>query len=319
VLTPTPVSWTKGYDYTNPSQRTGNVDPTLSVDHTTEVVVSVERQIAPEFAVSASYIWRNYSNARWNDTIDWTSADYVQRTTDPTKDPCPSGARCDAVTYFEPLRPIPTGYVLTNQPDFRRGYQGVEFMARKRMSQGWMLNASFSYNDARVHYDSSRAYEDPTNIENVNNAQYAPQYGADQTSAAVGNAFVNARWIFRASGSYRSRIWGLNLAGFFDSRSGYPFVANIQTPTRANGAGTAIVYLDKLGDNRLPVLRTLDIRVDRECRIRRLRLFPAVEVFNVLNASTPLSIRPTQNATNANQISSILPPRVIRFGLRAEW
>jgi len=38
-----------------------------------------------------------------------------------------------------------------------------------------------------------------------------------------------------------------------------------------------------------------------------------------VNANTPLSVRPVQNAANANLVSSILPPRVIRFLLRAEW
>ena len=44
-----------------------------------------------------------------------------------------------------------------------------------------------------------------------------------------------------------------------------------------------------------------------------------MDVFNLLNGNTPLSIQPVQNVGNANQVSSILAPRVIRFGLRAEW
>jgi hypothetical protein len=42
------------------------------------------------------------------------------------------------------------------------------------------------------------------------------------------------------------------VAGFFNSRSGYPFVANVRTPTRPFSAGTANIYLDTLGGNRLP-------------------------------------------------------------------
>jgi len=38
-----------------------------------------------------------------------------------------------------------------------------------------------------------------------------------------------------------------------------------------------------------------------------------------VNANTPLSVRPVQDAANANLVGSILPPRVIRFLLRAEW
>ncbi|MBE3131919.1 MAG: hypothetical protein IMZ55_00455 [Acidobacteria bacterium] len=316
VLTAVPLSWTSGYDYNNPSKMTtsGTVDPKLSADHATEIIVGVEKLLMPEFSVSASYIWRRYDNARWNDWTDWTSADYLAVAYQPTG--CPSGARCDAVTYYNPARPVPVAYVLTNQPDFWRGYQGFELAARKRLSSGWMLNASFSYNDARVHYDSERAYEDPTNIENLNNAQYAPSY---PTSTGLPDVYVNARWIFRVSGSYRTPFWGINLAGFFDSRSGYPFIANIQTPSRPNGGGISYVYLDKLGDNRLAALRTLDFRIDRSFTFGRLKLVPAMDVFNLLNANTPLSVRPVQNAPNANLVRSILPPRVIRFGLRAEW
>jgi hypothetical protein len=229
---------------------------------------------------------------------------------------CPAGARCDAVTYFNPAETIPVEYVLTNQPDFWRGYHGFEVTARKRLSNGWMLTASLSFNDAPVHYDSDRAYEDPTNVANLNDGQYSPAYA---TATGLPEVYVNASWIARVSGSYLTPLAGINLAGFFDSRSGYPFTANIQTESRPNGGGMAYVYLDKLGDNRLDSLRTFDVRVDRQFTLGRLKIVPAMDVFNVLNANTPLSRRPTQNADNANQISSLLPPRVIRFGVRAEW
>jgi hypothetical protein len=114
-------------------------------------------------------------------------------------------------------------------------------------------------------------------------------------------------------------LWGINVAGFYDSRSGYPFAANIQTPLRPYGAGYAYVYLDKLGDNRLDTFQTLDFRVDRRFTFGRLMIIPAMDVFNLLNANTPLAIRTVQNAPNANLLSSILAPRVVRFGLRAEW
>ena len=315
VLTPVPLSWTAGYDYRNPSSATtsGTVDPQLRADYSNEILVSFDRELMPDFAVTASYIWRRYDNARWNDRTNWTSADYVPVTYQPTG--CPSGARCDAVTYFNPVSPIPVAYVFTNQPDSWRGYHGFEVTARKRLTKGWMMNAGFSYNDARVHYDSARAYEDPTNVENLDNAQYAPE----STSSGLGNVFMNATWIFRVSGSYSTPFWGINLAGFYNSRSGYPFISNIQTPSRPNGGGITNVYLDELGDNRLDTFQALDFRVDRRFTFGRLKIIPAMDVFNLLNANTPLSIRPVQNAANANQVSSILAPRVVRFGLRAEW
>jgi hypothetical protein len=316
VLTPVPVSWPAGYDYKNPSKATtsATADPSLSAERASEIIVSVERLLPGELAVSASYIWRRYSGARWNDRTDWTSADYQPVSYSPSG--CPSGARCDAVFYYDPRGPVPVEYVLANQPDYWRGYHGFELTARRRLSKGWMLSASFSSNDARAHYDSWRAFEDPTNIGQLNDAQYAPSY---LTSSGLPEVYLNAKWIFRASATYRVPLGGIDLAAFYDSRSGYPFAANIKTPMRSWGAGYAYVYLDRMGDNRLDTLRTLDLRVGRGFTLGRLKVVPAMDVFNALNASTILSRRPTQNASNANQVSAILSPRVVRLGLRAEW
>ena len=77
---------------------------------------------------------------------------------------------------------------------------------------------------------------------------------------------------------------------------------------------------EKTGDERLPNFQTLDFRVDKPFTFfGRVKLVASMDVFNLFNGSTTLSIRGTQNAQNANQISSILAPRVMRFGGRATW
>jgi hypothetical protein len=45
----------------------------------------------------------------------------------------------------------------------------------------------------------------------------------------------------------------------------------------------------------------------------------SVDAFNVFNNDTILSRRRTQNASNANNISALVAPRVIRFGARMTW
>ena len=311
-----PLSWSSGYDYNNPSDisTTGTNDPNLTDDYADEVLVGFDRQIGTEIAVGASYIWRKYQNFRWSDTPNWNSSNYQAVTYTPTN--CPDGARCDTITYYNPTSTIPVGYTYTNQPDYWRGYQGFELSVRKRMSHNWMMNGGFSYNNAPVHYDSPAAYEDPTNIDNLNGGQYAPE----STSSGLGNVFVNARWIFRLSGAYTLPWYQIGVAALFNARQGYPLTASVQTPSRTNGASQTDVYLDKLGDNRLPNFRTVDFRLDKPITLfDRLKVVASMDVFNLFNGNTALSIRGRQNASNANQISSILAPRVIRFGFRATW
>ena len=198
VLISTPLAYSSGYDYNNPSDisTTGTNDPNITDDRTDEILVGFDRQIGTEIAVGVSYIWRKYQNFRWSDTPNWDSSNYEPVTYQPTS--CPAGARCESVTYYQRTSQIPVAYIYTNQPDYWRGYQGFEMSVRKRMSHNWMMNGGFSYNNAPVHYDSPAAYEDPTNIDQQNGGQYAPE----STSSGLGNVFVNARWIFRLSGAY---------------------------------------------------------------------------------------------------------------------
>ncbi len=196
VLTPIPVQATGGYNYLNPTQTstTGKVDPNLTSDKTDEILVSFDKQVGNDFGVSASYIWRKYTNFRWSPLDNWSSANYKEVAWTPAAATCPAGATCPEVTYYERTSQPGTAYTYTNQPDYWRGYQGFEVSARKRMSNRWMMNGSYSYNNAPVHYDSPASYQDPTNIEWQNGGQFAPE----SSSSGLGNVFVNAKWLFRA-------------------------------------------------------------------------------------------------------------------------
>jgi carboxypeptidase family protein/TonB-dependent receptor-like protein len=323
VYAATPLSWTSGYDYKNPTQQTttGSNDTGMSAPKTDELLVSFDKQLGSDIAVSGSYIWRKYTDFLWSDTrfadgSDFGSAHYVPVNYTAPASSCPAGARCPEITYYQPTVTIPTPFVYTNRPDYWRGYQGFELSARKRMSKNWMLNGGFSYNDTPVHYDSPASYEDPSNIENLDHGQYAPE----SSSSGLGNVFVNAKWIFRVSGAYTLPWYDINVATVYNTRNGYPFIANIQTPNRPNGAGRSNVYLEKLGDNRLPNFQQVDFKVSKRFTVQgRVSFDASLDVFNVFNWNTSLSVRPTQNASNANQISSILAPRVARFGVRASW
>jgi hypothetical protein len=169
-----------------------------------------------------------------------------------------------------------------------------------------------------VHYDSPAAYQDPTNIDKYNGGQFAEE----STSSGLGNVFVNAKWIFRLSGIYTTPLWAINVSGFYNARGGYPFQATVLAGSSplAYGGGNTDILLDLWGDNRLPNFQTLDFRVDKSFTLySRVKIVPAMDIFNLLNGNTSLSIRGTQNASNANTISSILAPRVIRFGARVTF
>jgi hypothetical protein len=77
--------------------------------------------------------------------------------------------------------------------------------------------------------------------------------------------------------------------------------------------------LDPLGDVRLPNVQTVDFRVDRAFTFGRTKLLPTLDVFNLGNVNTVLAQRRNQEAANANFISGIVAPRIMRFGVRVTW
>jgi len=293
------------------------VDPSLKLFHIDEVVVGYERELARDLGVGASYIWRRYSDFTRNFNFDpvtgrvMSSSDWNPVTFKPGAASCPvEGARCETVTYYTPSFPIPTSYVTMTAPGFYKTYKGLELTLRKRMSHGWMLNASLTLDNAREFFPSPDSYQDPTNIEQRNGGRFTEQ------STTLDTVYIDTTWIARANGAYRLPWYDIGIAGFYNARSGYPFVQSVLIASRPNRAGSILTYLDEVGAVRLDTFQSVDLRVDKTFTIGRARVQAILDVFNLTNASTVLSRRQTQNANNANQISAILAPRVLRFGVR---
>jgi hypothetical protein len=318
------LSKSTAYDPDNPTSTTSptQVDSGVKNDRTREFIVGFDRQLGSTMAVGANYIWRKYDQFRWNDRFvadaagnfvrDFGSADYRAVTFRPSS--CPSGARCESVTYFEPGLRIPSTNIYTNVPDRYRNFNGVELTFQRRYADRWQMSASVALNDARDYWETGNAYEDPTNVEREHGAQYAPESGG----SGVGDIFTNSRWLVKLSGRY-TLPGDVNVAAFYNGRQGYPFPQFIQTPNRANGAGRDEVLLDELGSVRLDNLHMIDFRLDKMIRFGSRSLTPTFEIFNLTNNNTVLAINRNQAASNANTISGIVAPRVIRLGLQVRF
>ena len=123
---------------------------------------------------------------------------------------------------------------------------------------------------------------------------------------------------------------GVNVAGNLQFRQGYPYPRVIQVTNRGNQLGNVNVLLNGLGEERHPNVTVLDLRIDRPFTVRNVRLIPSLDVFNAGNTNTVLARRrqvATYNhstgaltpASNYDQISGIIAPRVVRFGVRMTW
>lgn len=303
----------------------GRVDPNIKNDRTREFIVGLQQELMRNLGFEVNYIWRKYDQFAWSDTDNWDSSNYTAVTVNPS---CTGAAAslCQPFTFYRATSSLPQPFVYTNQPDRYRNYNGVELSLQKRYSDRWMGNVSFAYNDARDYWDSPRAYEDPTNIENLNGAEYAPESGG----SGIDNIFTNAKWLFKVNGMYTLPLWNINVSGNMQYRQGYPYPHAITVTSRGNGLGNVNVLLDPLGDNRHPNVVYGDLSVSKAFQFGTMRFTPEMAVFNVGNINTVMARRRfmySYNATsgagsspsNADLISGIVAPRVIRFGVRVQW
>jgi len=317
------------FDPTNPTSflSPGRINPDLKNDRTREAVIGIQQEIMRNLAVEVNYVWRKYDQFTWTDRDNWSTANF-QAFTFTTPSNCGATATCPPVTYYKATSSQPSPYVRNNQPDRWRDYGGLEFALTKRYSDRWAANVSFAWNDAVDKWGSLAGVEDPTNLENLNGASYAPE----SAGSGVDNVFNNAKWLFKASGQYSLPLWNIGVAGSTSVTQGYPFPQQIAVTSRGNGIADTSVYLFPLGDVRLPNVFVADFRVDKAFTFGGMRIVPSLDIFNLTNSSEILSRRRTQYSFNAgnnsgsssstlppNNISSIIAPRVIRFGARVMW
>ena len=133
----------------------------------------------------------------------------------------------------------------------------------------------------------------------------------------------DSTWGFRASGSYVAPA-DVTIAGSISANRGYPFVSTYQV-TRAAVApaitltrASQTVPLSQRGDERLPNVTLIDLRISRSFKLGSRSITPQIDIFNITNAAPVVAL----NAAVGNTYlaaSEILAPRIIRLGFSLDF
>jgi hypothetical protein len=318
------------FDPTNPTsfRSPGTVDPNVKNDRTREFIVGFQQELARNLGFEANYIWRKYDQFTWQDRVNWDSSNFQAFTLNPTT--CSAQATCGPITYYRGTSALPSAFVFTNIPDRFRNYNGFEFALMKRLSDRWMANASFAYNDSVDHWDSPASFEDPTCTAGACPDRGSQIFAPESGGSGIDNIFNNAKWLVKLNGSYTLPLWDISVAANMQYRQGYPHPQAITVTSRGNGLGDVTVHLEPLGESRHPNVVYGDLKVEKAFNVGAVRFIPSIDVFNLGNVSTVLARRRTMyshNATsgvgsspsNADLISGIIAPQVLRFGVRVNW
>jgi hypothetical protein len=295
-----------------------------SAPRTHEITVGLDRELFANFAISGAYTWRRYVNQLWNvaPPIGATSADYVEdgRITGSL----PDGTPYDVPYYalLESAAPIGAGTLTANRDGYHRSYNGLEIAATKRLSQRWMGRFGYSWNRSREYFDDpSRSIVDPTPL------TADPQFNGGLVTVPTAGSGKSQIYLtlptyqFTANGFYQGP-WGVNLGGNFIVRQGYSqmfFSNDVGTNDPVYSTKDVLVIPDQVGKYRLPAVKSLDVRIEKQFTVGRSTLAFDADVFNVLNSGTVLGRIYDVSSSKFNDVAEIMNPRIARFGLRIQF
>jgi len=335
------IMWS-GYDFLNPTQTTSPedyLDPDFGSERVSEVILSLDKELATDLGVAAHVTFRRYDRDQWT-SLDYypdtghyrTKDDYVQVGTVPSQiGPYSTGSAAGRPYYLLAAGwgATPYDYVM-NAPDFHQDFYGLDLVMNKRLSNKWMMNMSASFASQKVNYGEN-GYQDPTNLWAENNRPYSAYMGG--VSGTI-SQYTFSRWMVKAAGLYQLP-WDFNVGATFKAREGniirhYFTITDYGSPNPRDRS--VDVYVEPFGDERLPSYFTIDMRLEKVVRAGDYgRIYLMADAFNVLNnktitrryqrylgtwyAQTDTFVERADNYL-ANQI---LNPITFRFGVRFQF
>ncbi len=303
--------WYGGFDPNDPDSTAvrNEFDSNFHSPRLDEVNLSYEREIFSDFAGRIELIYKRATHGVW--TIDRNDLGELEPRSNYYV------ANTEPITGYDNYGRT-TGYFYSqfrqNYPNRYDVYKAVQFVLTKRLSQKWMMDASFTLSDWKDHYKDD--YIDPQNIEYYDGGVVAPE----SSGSGVRGIYVNSNWQFKFTGLYQLPF-GVNISGTFVARQGYVMQTEVLV-TRPGIGGENFVYGSpdgggKFGDERLPTFWMLNFRIEKIFNLgERSYIALAVDGFNLTNSAHSLKKQPRMDADNFLEDMRILNPRVFRFGIR---
>ncbi|MBL8143278.1 MAG: TonB-dependent receptor [Acidobacteria bacterium] len=194
--------------------------------------------------------------------------------------------------------------VRENIPALDTDYDGVEVTATKRFSRRWQMLFGFTVGKNVGGIDLGD-FNDPNNLVN--------QQGK------VGN---DATYSLKIAGTYVIPKIELSVAGSALRNTGYPRHFSYSV-NRAAFAGltrsSQTVYVNARGDERLPSVSMVDLRLSRRFRFSSsMSIEPQLDIFNVANNDVIVNMVNTLGS-RLGYPSEILAPRIVRVGVAVQF
>ncbi len=279
------------------------VDRDLVRPHTDEISLNLEREISSGLSGRVSYVYKNMRNV-WGEIDLARAANYTAPFTinDPGADRV-VGTGDDQTFQTRALAStVAQDRTYTNNELANADFNNFEVAVNRRFSGKWMLLASSGMTWSKMVHTAAGG----------RTFVYRP---VDLMWGENGRE-TSTLWNYKIVGRYVAP-WDIGVSGSWKVQSGFNFGRTISV-AMPGGDGNRTVRVEPITNHRYPNVSILDFRLDKSFDGGRFgKLTPMLDVFNVLNSGVPTTVRTTNTAAAPFQeVTAILNPRVIRFGVR---
>lgn len=282
--------------------------------------LSVERELFEDWSVTLRGIYKEKKNiledadtagldmdALMKDgTLIWTNWQEV-----PVVDPKTG----KTISFWEKINPLlPANDALVNIPGQSRKYKALEVVVKKRFSRGWMLEASYILSKLEGLFDTDfNATTGITSFYDNPNAHVN----------AVGRLGNDRRHYFKLLSMVKGP-WGINISAMAEIFSGNPYSRWLDSSEEGvylSGDNTEQIIAGKKGEYVLPTRVNLDLQLEKEFKIKNLRLSVFAEAFNLLNQGKATGVQTTTSHPTRpfGEMTSINAPFYARIGARISF
>jgi hypothetical protein len=342
--------FTWGSTALSPSRNYIDLD-TWKTNLTHEFNLSIEREIMQNFGVSLGFNYKKMGGYSWTQPYYPTSGhirnkdDYIVAGTvqnplitpdDDTFDPGQAAGKSWYLLANGPNQQYTT-YTMTEMMDPKRKdvYWGIDVIFTKRLSNKWMLNGSFTYQDQRSYY-GDYGYTDPTSLWANEGQIFAFNMGGG--SGKVSRPFFT-RWMFKLMGLYQLPH-GINISGTVSAHEGtyYQTYFNLRDYSYGNPTSysNSMPTTDYGHREQLPNVWLFNVKIEKMLTIGPGKFYLSADIFNVFNSSVLMRKRDISYGTfyydGSNAIdgysgpsgtsganNELMNPLVMRLGMRFQF
>jgi hypothetical protein len=307
------LMWQRGEEGQLNTSRGGvgstQLDPNLQDQRTREFATFLERELFTNFGVHAGFVWRRIDQLYQSDNLNRPISAYNVPITlsvpNPDNTVTPGGPTVLAYNLDPTSRALPVVNFLHNTGG-KDDFYNLELTANRRMSNGWSINVSYAY---RWNRDNSSGYfgntlrgaddvANPNDTINTDNGRY--NFGL---------------WSAKINGSYDAK-WGLRVTPAIRMQSGQPYA---RTFLATMNYGSQRILAEPFGTRQQDDIILVDTRVEKLLRLAKSRTISLfIDGYNLTSAN-PASNIVWSSGQTFTQPTTIIAPRLFRFGAKLDW